>query len=229
MATIFLNFVEIPKELILTSPESVVIEIYKISCLVSHKSYVGQTVSHVLNHGKYRRYGSLARFKSHVSEAMINNKMKQCRYLNNAIRKYGPSNFVCEVLMVCTRSYADKLETENIRDHNTLYPNGYNLKLGGQTFVHTEHSRTKVSKGVQHYFDKQRYSKYRNIEIPPNIKPSTLIHKLNREGQQYGWYILYKLPNGSRIKIDFGGVRLDLNSSYERAVKFVEFLQTKKT
>ena len=45
------------------------VEIYKITCLNSGKCYVGQAVSHILNHGKYRRYGMKKRFNCHVSEA----------------------------------------------------------------------------------------------------------------------------------------------------------------
>ena len=64
------------------------VEIYKITNIENNKIYVGQTVSHMLNHGKYRRYGSQKRLDSHISEAIKNNKDKQCHFLNNAINLF---------------------------------------------------------------------------------------------------------------------------------------------
>lgn len=49
-------------------------EIYKITNLVTNKSYIGQTRTHRLNHGKYRPYGYLHRFNDHNSEAKSNKK-----------------------------------------------------------------------------------------------------------------------------------------------------------
>ena len=50
-------------------------EIYIITCTLTTKSYVGQTVSHVLNHSKYRRFGSLKRLNQHISEALSTKKI----------------------------------------------------------------------------------------------------------------------------------------------------------
>ena len=46
------------------------IEIYKITNIITKKLYIGQTVSHVLNHGKYRKFGCVKRLNSHISEAI---------------------------------------------------------------------------------------------------------------------------------------------------------------
>jgi hypothetical protein len=106
-------------------------EIYKISNLVTGKSYVGQTRSHRLNHGKYRPFGHLGRFRDHVSEAN-SNKPNQSRYLNSSILKYGTSNFVCEKLITCKVEELDEYEIKYILEFNTKFPNGYNLTDGGQ-------------------------------------------------------------------------------------------------
>lgn len=111
--------------------EYVLGEIYKISNKVDGKSYIGQTVSHRMNHGRYRPFGFIRRFKSHVSEAVCNNKKHQCSCLSNAIRKYGVENFDVSLLGRYPLSDIDKKEQELIADHLTLYPNGYNLALGG--------------------------------------------------------------------------------------------------
>lgn len=106
-------------------------EIYQITCNISQKSYIGQTVSHRKNKGKYRPFGSLGRFKDHISEATNNTKKKQCTYLNNAIRKYGENQFEYKLIEQCDISKLNELEIMYIDKYNTLCPNGYNLTKGG--------------------------------------------------------------------------------------------------
>jgi hypothetical protein len=50
------------------------IEIYKITCKSNSKIYIGQAVSHILNTGKYRRYGMKKRLDCHISEAFSSKK-----------------------------------------------------------------------------------------------------------------------------------------------------------
>lgn len=107
-------------------------EIYKITCIITKKCYIGQTLTHRRNKGKYRPFGSLGRFKGHISEALNNTKKKQCTYLNNAIRKYGEKNFIFKVIEYCNTTKLDELEKKYIKECNTLYPNGYNLTKGGK-------------------------------------------------------------------------------------------------
>lgn len=109
-------------------------EIYMITNAVNNKKYVGQTVTHRLNKGKYRPFGSLGRFKDHISEATNNTKKKQCWYLNNAINLHKHENFSVELLKRCPITQLDEMEQHYIKEYNTLYPNGYNLTLGGKTF-----------------------------------------------------------------------------------------------
>jgi hypothetical protein len=109
-------------------------QIYIISNLSTNISYVGQTVTHRKNHNKYRPFGYIGRFKDHISEAICNTKKKQCCYLNNAIRKYGAESFKVELIVNCELAELDSLEEKYIEEHNTLYPNGYNLTKGGKVF-----------------------------------------------------------------------------------------------
>jgi group I intron endonuclease len=106
--------------------------IYKITNNINNKVYIGQTYSHIKNHGKYRPAGYLKRFASHISEAIVNTKKKQCTYLNNAIRKYGKENFSCILIKECSLSKLDILEQKFIVKYNSLFPNGYNLTTGGK-------------------------------------------------------------------------------------------------
>lgn len=118
---------------ILDDNSKVLGEIYVITNLNNNKQYVGQTLTHRLNHGKYRPFGSKGRFNDHISEALCNSKTKQCRYLNNAIRKHGRNAFKFEMIERCPKEILDNKETLYIQEYNTLYPNGYNLTKGGKT------------------------------------------------------------------------------------------------
>jgi len=106
-------------------------EIYKITNKVTGKCYIGQTRSHRLNHGKYRPFGHLGRFRDHISEAN-SNKPNQSRYLNSSLLKYGSDNFMCEKLITCKVDELDEYEVKYISELNTKFPNGYNLTDGGQ-------------------------------------------------------------------------------------------------
>lgn len=109
-------------------------EIYIMINTENNMKYVGQTVSHRKNRGVYKAFGSLGRFKDHISEAICNTKKKQCRYLNNAIRKHGAGAFRYELLYSCSLDELDGMEQRFIETHNTLYPNGYNLTIGGKVW-----------------------------------------------------------------------------------------------
>ena len=109
----------------------VVGEIYIIKNTVTNKSYVGQTRSHRLNHGKYRPFGYLGRFKDHICES-TSNKKNQSRYLNSSLLKYGFDAFICEQILTCNLDELDKYEAQYITEYNTKFPNGYNLTDGGQ-------------------------------------------------------------------------------------------------
>jgi group I intron endonuclease len=106
-------------------------EIYKITNKINGKCYVGQTRSHRLNHGKYREFGYMGRLRDHISCA-FSKKKNTCKYLTSAILKYGPENFTCEKLMVCSLDELDKYEQQYISSFSTKYPTGYNLTDGGQ-------------------------------------------------------------------------------------------------
>jgi len=106
-------------------------EIYRITNIVTEKSYIGQTRSHRLNHGKYRPFGHLGRFKDHIHEAN-STKKNQCRYLNSSILKHGVDNFKCELILTCDVEDLDSYEIQYISQYNTKFPNGYNLTNGGQ-------------------------------------------------------------------------------------------------
>lgn len=118
---------------ILDSSENVYGIVYKITNTSNNMVYVGQTVSHRKNKGKFRPFGMVGRLKDHISEAINNTKRKQCSYLNNVIRKHGKEAFSVELLENCSRDILDAREKHYIECLNSIYPNGYNLTPGGKT------------------------------------------------------------------------------------------------
>ena len=111
------------------------ISIYRHTCTVTGKSYVGQTRKKVR-----------VRWHQHVSAALTNSD-HQCLALSRAIRKYGRKSFVCEVLAVAnSQEEANKLEPFWIAASDSLSPNGYNLSYGGDVIgVISEETRKKIS------------------------------------------------------------------------------------
>ena len=193
-------------------------EIYKITNHSNGKIYVGQAVSHILNHKRYRPYGHEGRFRCHISEA-FSTKKNQSHFLNNAIRKYGVADFVVELIECCEISNADEREIYYIKELNSLYPNGYNLKNGGSVFTHSDESKKRVSNGVVNYFKDKKCERFKNIktiddDIEKYIKP------LNRNNEQYGWYVYIE-----KCKADFGGVHIPLEKSKEDAIEFIKNLK----
>jgi group I intron endonuclease len=193
-------------------------EIYKIINLTTGKIYVGQSVSHILNHGRYRPYGHNGRFRCHISEA-FSTKKNQSHYLNNAIRKYGVTDFVVEMIECCELFEANDREIHYIRELNTLFPNGYNLKNGGNVFTHSDESKKRVSNGVVNYFKNKKYERFNGVtniddDFEKYIKP------LCRNKKQYGWYVYI-----DRKKADFGGVHISLEESKISAIEFIKELK----
>lgn len=114
--------------------ESLVVgEVYLITNNINGKQYVGQTVSHRLNHKRYRPFGYLKRFDDHCSAARTTSS--KTTYITNAIRKHGEEAFKIELLLRCPKDETDTYEQKYISKYNTLYPNGYNLTTGGKATI----------------------------------------------------------------------------------------------
>ena len=205
-------------KIIIDDPTKRYCEIYKITNITSGKIYVGQAVSHILNHKRYRPYGHEGRFRCHISEA-FSTKKNQSHYLNNAIRKYGVADFVVELIECCEIKNADERETHYIKEFNSLFPNGYNLKNGGNVFTHSDESKKRVSNGVSNYYKDKKHDRFKDIKnIDDNIEK--YIKPLKRNNEQYGWYVYI-----DRVKADFGGVHIPLDESKISATEFIKNLK----
>ena len=89
--------------------------VYKIENKVNGKVYIGQTITTLKN-----------RWRQHIQSA------SGCFALSAAFKKYGQDNFSIEEIAVAhDQEDLDLKEIEAIRQYNSVYPNGYNLRHGG--------------------------------------------------------------------------------------------------
>ena len=99
-----------------TSKRSLMGCIYKVINLINGMSYVGQTNRNIEE-----------RWLEHCKPSLATRS-----YLSNAIQKYGKDSFqVEELIEASSQEELDLLENKAITEHNTLFPNGYNLMTGG--------------------------------------------------------------------------------------------------
>lgn len=119
-------------------------EIYLITCLVTKKRYVGQTVCFQrCKNGKLVKSGTERRWKAHVSTALSNGK--GCYALQKALQKYGAHNFTVKTILICELSKLDYFEHKMARTYNTYTPNGYNIKQCSSKGRHAEETKVKIS------------------------------------------------------------------------------------
>ena len=90
--------------------------IYKITNTINGKIYVGQTTQELSK-----------RLQGHLS------KHSRCSAIKSALNKYGVENFTIEQIdQADTLGELNKKEGDWIEKLNTISPNGYNLKTGGE-------------------------------------------------------------------------------------------------
>jgi len=103
--------------------------IYKITNKVTGKEYVGQTTRSLIS-----------RFNSHLTE-------KRNRHISNSIRQYGKENFeFVEIFVAFDKEELNNAEIFFVQHYNTLYPNGYNHRAGGnQNGICSDELKKKIS------------------------------------------------------------------------------------
>lgn len=98
------------------------IGIYKITNLINHKMYIGQSV-HIEQ-----------RWKDHKARAYYKDCEEYERPLYRAMRKYGLDNFDFEIVEECTVEALNERERYWIKFYNT-FSDGYNLTVGGDSSI----------------------------------------------------------------------------------------------
>lgn len=190
---------------ILDNKQDVLGEVYVITNTVNNKVYVGQTLTHRLNHKKYRPFGSIGRFKDHISEALCNNKDKQCRYLNNAIRRHGKDAFKVEMVERCPKEALDEREKFYIQQYHSLYPKGYNLTKGGKTLWKVAFTdTTKDTSSIKQPKNTKR------LETTKTLISSRLKDRFKQNPElKRDMMVRSKQQHEAKKLLKFGGVSLD--------------------
>lgn len=105
------------------------------------KSYVVYCHTNILNGKKYIGITSEKPQRRWRNGDGYKNSL--CFY--SAIIKYGWNNFTHEILFDnLTQLEAEEKEIYLIQQYNTISPNGYNIKLGGNYGTHTESTKEKL-------------------------------------------------------------------------------------
>ena len=111
--------------------------IYLITNKIDNKQYIGQTIENDV----------YDRWKGHLKSS------SNCIYLKRAFQKYKSENFKFEIICICFDSDCNIYEEDYIKKFNTLVPNGYNLKQGGNSGgkQHPE-TKKKISDKLKEYY-----------------------------------------------------------------------------
>ncbi|AGE53498.1 GIY-YIG catalytic domain-containing endonuclease [Acanthocystis turfacea Chlorella virus GM0701.1] len=115
--------------------------IYKLS--YEGKSYIGQTNC------------TRKRFRKHRTDP-------GCRYLYNAIQKHGWDKFSKEILFKnLTLDEANIIEDEMIEQYNSLAPNGFNLRSGGDHYEMSSDAIQRMSEATKKQWESEEFRKLR--------------------------------------------------------------------
>lgn len=98
--------------------------IYKVTCTVTSKSYIGQAKLVKYKNDKPYRYGAKGRWSDHVSSALQGDRTY---LIFEAIREHGKDSFKITILEIVGLLNLDAKETEYIHIYDTLDPRGYNM------------------------------------------------------------------------------------------------------
>lgn len=203
-------------------PDFVQGEIYLARNKINGKPYIGQTRTHIMNHGKYRPFGSHKRWVQHVSEAIGEYKHQSAK-LNNAIRKYGSNAFEIIVLETCPIECLNELEKMYINEFDSVN-NGYNLTFGGDKQFMTAEGKQKVANTLIEFFKDKKMKKFEGKLID-----KVLISLVKYTDKEIVKIYATTTENGKprQICADFGGKQCKLEESAQRAKVFALALVTK--
>lgn len=106
--------------------------IYKIRNKIDNKTYIGQTTQDLD-----------LRWKQHLRNR------SNCRYLKHGFDKHGIDNFEFKLVCITFDDLLNDMEIKYIQHFKCLVPNGYNLRLGGNSGKHNEETKRKISEALK--------------------------------------------------------------------------------
>ena len=187
--------------------------IYKITNRITNQSYIGQTVNSLEE-----------RWRKHKQ---INSN---CRYLKNAFSKHSIDNFEFKLICICFDSDLNKFEIEYIKKFNSLVPNGYNLREGGENGgKHSIETKKKISETLKGRTDiiraKSQLGKPHTEEVKNKIRNALLGSKKSPETIQKRINTIIKFKV-YKIDIKTGNIIEEFNG-YTEAAKSVGTSKTR--
>lgn len=167
--------------------------IYKIKNKIDNKIYIGQTTQDLED-----------RWKQHLKNG------SNCRYLKSAFKKYGVDNFEFQLVCITFDNCLDDMEIKYIEHYNCLVPNGYNLRLGGNSGKHNEETKRKIGDALK--------NRYKNGMIHPHLgkNPSETTRKKLSEankGKRLSREVIERRIITRRIKLNRKIIQFNLQGN----------------
>jgi group I intron endonuclease len=181
--------------------------IYKIRNRIDNKIYVGQTI------GDLER-----RWKTHL------NTGSNCRYLKSAINKYGMDNFEFKLVCITFDNQLDDMEIKYIEQYNSLVPNGYNLRQGGNSGTHHAETKQKISETLKNRYQNGLIHPRNQLGIPHSEITKKKISE-SLKGRKMSQESINKRTISRRknkiIQQDIDGNRLNSFDSCKEAAEYI--------
>jgi hypothetical protein len=161
-------------------------ELYLLWNTVTKRAYVGVNQQAYKNKGKKLIiHSSEARLVQHYADAV--SKPNRCRLLNEALRTYGPSEFVLVVLRYnIPNDEIDKAEIDAIKElgaHESL--GGMNLRWGGHNGQLSEETKALMSamrSGVRHWSWNKPVSEHTKQAIAARNREKAESKRMDHDG-----------------------------------------------
>ena len=181
--------------------------IYTITNKTDNKTYVGQTIQDVE-----------MRWKDHLKRG------SNCRYLKSAFNKYGVDNFVFKLVCITFDNQLDDMEIQYIEKYNCLVPNGYNLRLGGNSGRHNAETKQKISDTLKMRYQNGLVHPRSQLGIPHSEITKKKISEANKgipkSQESINKGVISRRKNIT-IQFDIEGNRLNSFDSCKKAAEYI--------
>lgn len=188
--------------MIILADKNIYCGIYKITCLLTGKSYIGKSVN-VIN--RWLQYYRLE-------------KRTMGKKLFNSLKKYGVDNHIFELIEECEVIYLSEKEIFYIEKFNTFLK-GLNSTSGGEHFTHSDKTKKLISESLKGRISplKGRTRNYKGRTSPmkgrKHTEESKQISSLKRKGKtKKGLPIIDESTNQTWISASEAGRYFNVSS-----------------